>query len=125
MCVFNASSIIFLAVRISGDSMEPTYCDGDILLVEGLPYINISDIGVFVVNGDGYVKEYGGDRVKEVRKMEKIATLLISSYLAWLIADIKCKIHLKRIDRMNNEFMDKLRKVHDEFFYNINQKGKP
>lgn len=63
--------------------------------------------------------------VKEVGEMEIIATLLISSCLAWLIADIKCKIHLKRIDRMNNEFMDKLRKVHDEFFYNINQKGKP
>lgn len=57
--------------------------------------------------------------------MEIIATLLISSCLAWLIADIKCKIHIKRIDRMNNEFMDKLRKVHDKFFYNINQKSKP
>lgn len=51
------------AVRINGDSMEPTYHDGDILLVEGAPYINIGDVGIFVVNGNGYVKEYGGDRL--------------------------------------------------------------
>ena len=51
------------AVKVSGDSMEPTYYDGDILLVESMPYINVGDIGIFVVNGDGYVKEYGGDRL--------------------------------------------------------------
>ncbi|MBQ7014285.1 MAG: LexA family transcriptional regulator [Oscillospiraceae bacterium] len=51
------------AVRVNGDSMEPTYHDGEILLVEGTPYINVGDIGVFVVNGNGYVKEYGGDRL--------------------------------------------------------------
>ena len=50
------------AVRVSGDSMEPTYNDGDILLVEQLP-INIGDIGIFILNGDGYVKEFGGDRL--------------------------------------------------------------
>jgi transcriptional regulator with XRE-family HTH domain len=50
------------AVKVSGDSMEPTYNDGDILLVEQLP-INIGDIGIFILNGDGYVKEFGGDRL--------------------------------------------------------------
>ncbi len=51
------------AVRVNGNSMEPTYYDGDILLVEGAPYINIGDIGIFVVNGCGYVKEYGGHKL--------------------------------------------------------------
>lgn len=50
------------AVTVSGDSMQPTYYDGDILLVENIP-AQIGDIGVFVVDGDGYVKEYGGDRL--------------------------------------------------------------
>lgn len=48
------------AVRVNGDSMEPTFFDGDILLVRGAPYINVGDIGVFIVNGEGYVKEFGG-----------------------------------------------------------------
>lgn len=51
------------AVRVNGDSMEDTYYDDDILLVESTPHINVGDIGVFVVNGDGYVKEFGGDRL--------------------------------------------------------------
>ena len=50
------------AVTVSGDSMQPTYYDGDILLVENIP-AQIGDIGVFVVDSDGYVKEYGGDRL--------------------------------------------------------------
>lgn len=51
------------AVKVSGDSMESTFFDGDILLIESMPYINVGDIGIFVVNGDGFVKEYGGDRL--------------------------------------------------------------
>ena len=51
------------AVKVSGDSMESTFFDGDILLIESMPFINKGDIGIFVVNGDGFVKEYGGDRL--------------------------------------------------------------
>ena len=51
------------AVKVSGDSMENTFFDGNILLIESMPFINEGDIGIFVVNGDGFVKEYGGDRL--------------------------------------------------------------
>lgn len=51
------------AVKVSGDSMESTFFDGDILLIESMPFINEGDIGIFVVNGGGFVKEYGGDRL--------------------------------------------------------------
>lgn len=51
------------AIRVNGDSMEETYSDGDILLVESTPQINNGDIGIFVVNGEGYVKEFGGNRL--------------------------------------------------------------
>ncbi len=44
---------------VSGDSMEPVYHDGDILLVEGCEDIPLGQIGVFSVNGDGYVKKRG------------------------------------------------------------------
>lgn len=46
-------------VPVSGDSMEPTYHDGDVLLVEGCEDIEIGQIGVFTVDGDGYVKKRG------------------------------------------------------------------
>lgn len=46
-------------VPVTGDSMEPTYHDGDILLVEGRDDIDPGQIGVFTVDGDGYVKKRG------------------------------------------------------------------
>mgnify|MGYP003571356994 CR=1 FL=1 len=47
------------AVPIAGDSMEPDFHDGDIILVEGADDVRIGEIGVFTVDGDGYVKERG------------------------------------------------------------------
>ena len=47
------------AIRVSGDSMEPKYYDGDILLVEETPDIEIGQIRIFVLNGTGYVKKKG------------------------------------------------------------------
>lgn len=44
---------------VSGDSMEPLFHDGDILLVEGSNDIPVGKIGVFTVDGDGYVKKRG------------------------------------------------------------------
>lgn len=49
------------AVEVAGDSMEPTYHDGDILLVERREDIPAGAIGVFTVDGDGYVKKRGAD----------------------------------------------------------------
>lgn len=50
-------------VRVSGDSMEPTYHDGDKLFVKEQPSIEIGEIGIFVVDGNAYVKELGVDRL--------------------------------------------------------------
>lgn len=46
-------------VPVSGDSMEPTYHDGDILMVEGADEIEVGEIGIFTIDGEGYVKELG------------------------------------------------------------------
>lgn len=51
------------ALRISGNSMEPKYHDGDILLVEKCDMPNVGELGIFVLDGSGYFKQYGGDRL--------------------------------------------------------------
>lgn len=47
------------AIGVNGNSMEPTYKDGDTLLVKKQPKIKIGEIGIFMVNGEAYVKELG------------------------------------------------------------------
>lgn len=51
------------ALTICGDSMEPIYHDGDVVLVRKMPGVEIGEIGIFYVDGGGYIKKYGGDRL--------------------------------------------------------------
>ena len=51
------------AVRVSGDSMEPEFHNGDILLVKNDGSVDEGELGIFVLNGEGYFKEFGGDRL--------------------------------------------------------------
>ena len=48
-------------IAVSGDSMEPTYKHGDMLFVEHTSEIEPGEIGIFVIAGDGFVKEYQRD----------------------------------------------------------------
>ena len=47
------------AIGVNGNSMEPVYCDGDMLLVEMTEYIDIGEIGIFSVDNECYVKKLG------------------------------------------------------------------
>ncbi len=49
------------ALRVSGNSMEPKYHDGDILLVENTPSVEVGELGIFICDGEGYFKKFGGD----------------------------------------------------------------
>lgn len=51
------------ALTISGDSMEPVYYDGDIVLVKSQPAIDNGEIGIFIIEDNGYIKKYGGDKL--------------------------------------------------------------
>ncbi len=53
----NADEII----RINGNSMEPTYSDGDQVLVRHTSSIRPGEIGVFICGDTGYIKEYQKD----------------------------------------------------------------
>ena len=45
-------------IRVSGDSMEPTYRDGQQVFVRHTGSLREGEIGIFVVGDMGYIKEY-------------------------------------------------------------------
>lgn len=50
-------------LTIDGDSMEPIYHNGDIVLIKAQPAIDNGEIGIFTIENAGYIKKYGGDRL--------------------------------------------------------------
>lgn len=56
------------AVKVDGQSMEPLYNDGDILLIEPTCEIAVGEIGIFNVNGQAYVKQLGQDKLISLNK---------------------------------------------------------
>ena len=43
--------------------MEPKFYDGDTVLIREQPSVDIGEIGLFVVDGNGYIKKQGIDRL--------------------------------------------------------------
>lgn len=48
-------------IRVNGDSMEPTYSDGDLVMIRHTASIRPGEIGVFICGDTGYIKEYQQD----------------------------------------------------------------
>lgn len=48
-------------IGVNGDSMEPTYYDGDKVYVEKRQVVEVGDIGIFMVNNECFIKEAGSD----------------------------------------------------------------
>ena len=46
-------------LRVSGDSMEPVYQDGQIVWVQPCDALRPGEVGIFVYDGEGYIKVYG------------------------------------------------------------------
>ena len=55
-------------VRVSGDSMEPVYHDGQIVWVEECETLAVGEVGIFVYDGDGYLKVYSEQEPNEQQK---------------------------------------------------------
>ncbi len=72
------------ALRISGNSMEPKYHDGDVLLVQQTDGIEVGELGIFLLDGSGYFKAYGGDRLLSLN--EAYGPILLKDY-----SDVQCK----------------------------------
>ena len=48
-------------IAVSGNSMEPTFYDGDEVLVQHCSELRPGEIGIFLVENEGYIKEYRKD----------------------------------------------------------------
>ena len=46
-------------IRVAGDSMEPVYHDQQIVWVQTCHNLRVGEVGIFVYDGEGYMKEYG------------------------------------------------------------------
>lgn len=51
-------------IGVSGDSMEPTYSDGDLVYVEKRQILNAGEIGIFMINNECFIKEVAEDGLK-------------------------------------------------------------
>ena len=72
------------ALRISGDSMEPKYHNGDILLVQSVDSVEIGELGIFLLDGCGFFKTYGGDRLLSLNPA--YGPILLKDF-----SDVQCK----------------------------------
>ncbi|MGN0603298.1 MAG: helix-turn-helix domain-containing protein [Oscillospiraceae bacterium] len=55
-------------LTVSGDSMEPKFHDGDNILVRSQPTVEIGQIGIFDVDGEGYIKKLGDGQLISLNK---------------------------------------------------------
>jgi repressor LexA len=56
------------AIGVNGNSMEPLFFDGDILLIETVESIEVGDIGIFFVGGESFVKKLGDGELISLNK---------------------------------------------------------
>ena len=51
------------ALRVSGNSMEPRFRSGDIVLVRQQSSVLFGELGIFIGDGEGFFKRFMGDRL--------------------------------------------------------------
>ena len=71
------------ALRISGNSMEPKYHDGDLILVENCDAVEEGEAAIYILDGSSYFKVYGGDRLISLNP--EYADILLKDF-----SDIRC-----------------------------------
>jgi len=64
--VTSATASVGFAVKVNGDSMEPKFKSGDVLLVEETSSVEYGELGIFILDGEGYFKKYMGDRLRSL-----------------------------------------------------------
>lgn len=57
-----------ICIDVYGNSMEPKYYDGDILLIRKQPDVEIGEIGIFIIDDKGFVKKKGTEGLISINK---------------------------------------------------------
>ena len=71
------------ALRVRGDSMEPVYSHGDIVFVRANIIVESGQIGVFCLNGEGYLKQLQGNKLVSLNPVYK--PIVIEEYDSFFI----------------------------------------
>lgn len=71
-------SCVDYALRLSGDSMEPRYADGQIVYVRRQQTLADGDTGIFLLNGDAYCKKLGHGQLISIN--ENYKPIIIHEY---------------------------------------------
>lgn len=71
-----------IALRVHGDSMEPMFRDDEIIFVKKSHEIHHGQIGVFVLNGQGYLKKFyrDADGLKLVSLNKKYDDIVVQEF---------------------------------------------
>lgn len=72
------------ALRITGNSMEPRYHSGDLVLVQSADSVENGELGIFLLDGSGFFKQYGGDRLISLNP--EYGPILLKDF-----EDVRCK----------------------------------
>jgi len=59
------------ALRITGDSMEPFYNAGDVVIIKSRVLIEPGQIGLFFLNGQGYIRMFQGNKLAPIKAGHK------------------------------------------------------
>lgn len=58
-------------MRVSGNSMEPKFFNGQRVLVASQPAVELGEIGIFIKGGERYIKIYRGDHMESANPQYK------------------------------------------------------
>lgn len=71
-----------IALRVTGESMEPLFRDDEIIFVKKTPEVLNGQIGIFIINGQAYVKKlrYEGNNLRLASLNKKYDDIIIGEY---------------------------------------------
>ena len=86
------------AVQISGNSMLPRFKDKEWVLVRSQPDVEIGEIGIFIIDGNGYIRERAADRLVSINRNMMIS---FSRRIRTLSAKVLLSAHSKAMTSYN------------------------
>ena len=107
----NAPSDADFVVRVQGDSMTPTYNDGDLVFIKSTDTLNNGDDGIFIVDGDITLKRFMGNELIPLNpKYSKISQKAIIQGKVVGIAEHHSDLEAEVLDIVNQDKPQNLKK---------------